>query len=411
MKVEREKRTKGIQGLGIICFVGAVALMFPPASATTITIEGIYSEVNVTVPIMINAVEDVASATINLSYDPSVIVVTAAGNSDFQTFTPNLEFADQGRVKMTAFNIGGGRSGNVTFAELTIVPRGSTGANSSLDIVVEKLSDGKYQPIKFEAKNGFFHIGKKGDSQPSPTPTTSSPSSSSGSSEPEPSPTPTPSPTPSPTSLPTPSPTPSPTPLPTPPSPSPPASPTPATPASPTPSTNATMTVHIQIESVAVEKGETANTTIMINGIGDSELSAARITLNYNHKVVEVESVGGSEFDVFESNVASKGCLKMIGFQMGAAGLKGDIKFAEIKLKAVGKANKNSDLSLEIQELRDNKGNPVHFTRESGSFSVKKTTKTQTGTAGEKEIPTLGVLEIIVAVVGSYFFVSRRKQE
>jgi hypothetical protein len=48
--------------------------MFSHASATTITINDTFSEANVTVPIMINDVEDVAAATINLSYDPSIIV-------------------------------------------------------------------------------------------------------------------------------------------------------------------------------------------------------------------------------------------------------------------------------------------------------------------------------------------------
>jgi zona occludens toxin (predicted ATPase) len=52
------------------------------ASATAIITIGdsdIFSEVDVTVPLMINDVEDVAAATIKVSYDSSVIVVTDVG--------------------------------------------------------------------------------------------------------------------------------------------------------------------------------------------------------------------------------------------------------------------------------------------------------------------------------------------
>ena len=275
-------------------FIFFVIIMFSPASATTILINDTFSETNVTVLIMINDVEDVAAATINLSYDPSVIVVTDAGNSNFQTFIPNLLFADKGWVKMTAYNFGGGMSGNVKFAELTIAPRGSKGQSSELDIDVETLSDSDYKPIDAEVKSGFFYIGKESDSQPSPEPS------------PSPSPTPTSTPSDDAATLPaSPSPLPSPSPSPTPstnetipPSPSP--TPTPLLPA--LKQTPAVMTVHVQVGTVTVEKGETANASIMIKGIGEEGLSCARITLNYDSSVVEVESVGGSEFDTFVEN-------------------------------------------------------------------------------------------------------------
>ena len=132
------------------------------SAATTITIEDICSKTEVTASIMINDVVDVAAATINLSYDPSVIVVTNKKeddfHSDFDSFTPNLVFADKGWVKMTAFHITN-LSGDVKFAELTIAPReGSEGKISKLDIDVEMLSDSSYNPIPATAIDGYFGI-------------------------------------------------------------------------------------------------------------------------------------------------------------------------------------------------------------------------------------------------------------
>jgi len=128
------------------------------ATTTTVMIEDIFSEVNVTVPLMINEVDDVAAATIKVSYDPSVIVVTDVGNSDFESFTPNLWYADEGWVKMTGYNTVGGLSGDVIFAELTIEPRGGYGESSELTIEVETLSDSVGAPIDAEVKNGSFTI-------------------------------------------------------------------------------------------------------------------------------------------------------------------------------------------------------------------------------------------------------------
>ena len=128
------------------------------ATGTTVTIGDIFSETNVTVPLMINNVEDVAAATIKVSYDPSVIVVTDAGNSDFESFTPNLWYAEEGWVKMTGYNTVEGLNGDVKFAELTIEPRGSYGEFSELIIEVETLSDSVGAPIDAEVKNGSFTI-------------------------------------------------------------------------------------------------------------------------------------------------------------------------------------------------------------------------------------------------------------
>ena len=130
------------------------------ASGTTIiTIGDVFSADDVTVPVMINNVEDVAVVTINVSYDPSVIRVTDAGDSDFQVFyRPNLYYADKGWVRMGALQIGDGLSGDVKFAELTITPVGSPGENTDLEIEVITLFDSENKLIKAAVKNGSFTI-------------------------------------------------------------------------------------------------------------------------------------------------------------------------------------------------------------------------------------------------------------
>jgi len=150
----------------LISLLFVLFIMSSSASATaiiTISDGNIFSEANVTVPLMINDVEDVAVATIKISYDPSVIVVTDVGNSDFKSFTPNIWYAEEGWVKMTGYKTVGGLSGDVKFAGLTIAPRGSYGEISNLSIDVESLSDSAYKTIDATVITGFFYIGMNGD--------------------------------------------------------------------------------------------------------------------------------------------------------------------------------------------------------------------------------------------------------
>ena len=142
-------------------FIFILSLFFigiPSVAATTVTIGDVCSEKTVTATIMINDVKDVASATIKLSYDPSIIVVASIGNSDFPAFIPNIAFAEEGWVMMTGFKTGGGLSGDVKFAEITIAPRGSAGQISKLDLNVEKLSDSGWKPISASVVDGHFGV-------------------------------------------------------------------------------------------------------------------------------------------------------------------------------------------------------------------------------------------------------------
>jgi hypothetical protein len=130
------------------------------SAATTITIEDICSKTEVTASIMINDVVDVATATIKVAYNSSVIEVTNAAKGDFPSFFSYIN-ADNGWVNMTAYTIEDeGLSGDVKFAELTIAPReGSEGQISKLDIDA-KISDSAQPPntIPATAIGGYFGI-------------------------------------------------------------------------------------------------------------------------------------------------------------------------------------------------------------------------------------------------------------
>ena len=381
--MNKELRKKGARRRGnriIIPLLFVLFIMSSSASATAIITIGdsdIFSEVDVTVPLMINEVDDVAAATIKVSYDPSVIVVTDVGNSDFESFTPNLWYADDGWVKMTAYQVGSGISGDVKFAELTITPKGSNGEFSNLEIAIETLSDSKGESIYAEVGNRAFYIGKSSDGSDSDSGT----NGGSGGSTPTPTPTPSPTPSVNETIHPTPS---------------------PSQPEEPG-------IVTVQVDDVTVERGELATITITINGVGGVGVSSALINLTYNPGVVRVISAGNSDFDMFVPNIVD-GKVRMVGFQTGAEGLKGDLVFVEIQVKAVGKENESSELELVVKELTDNEGFPVHFEVEDGYFWIRS----EEGTESEPSksfIPTVGVVETIAVIVGSYFVIRLRRRQ
>jgi hypothetical protein len=121
--------------------------------------------------------------------------------------------------------------------------------------------------------------------------------------------------------------------------------------------------------------------------------------LEYNPSVVKIESAGGgSEFDKFVWDVPSEGKLKMFALETGAK-VKGDIKFAELKLRAIGKENESSELGLEVKRLKDDNNQDVPFEVKNGCLLIKPS----------KAIPTLSMLEIIALVTGTYFIIRMRR--
>lgn len=148
----------------ILLFFLLFTLAILPASATTITIGDIFSETDATVSIMINDVTDVAIAGVDVTYNPSVIVVTDVDLGEFDRYAPEFIDNESGRVRIGGYNLEEGLNGNVRLANLTLSPKGSYGEISDLDIeITSELKDSSNNPIEPDVIDGFFYIGKNGD--------------------------------------------------------------------------------------------------------------------------------------------------------------------------------------------------------------------------------------------------------
>lgn len=241
----------------------------------------------------------------------------------------------------------------------------------SLEINTEGVPEGEFV-ISAGGIQKTVYLGVTPTPTPTPTPT------SNGNEGNIPDTTATPTPPPSPSATVTPAPSTSPSPLPSP---------------SPAPGI---ITVHI--DALTVASGEVVTATIRIEGIGGAGLSSARITLTYDPDVVTVLSAESSDFDKFTANIEN-GMVRMIGFQTGLDGVTGDVTFAQLHLKAVGKDGTTSALGLEVNELVDNVGTLLvernDYEVEAGSFTV--------GSAGEPEPvfePSNSLIFVIVGIVG-----------
>ena len=146
----------------LILSVCLILFTILPGSATTITIGDIFSETEVTTSLMINDVTDVITGGVEVTYDPSVIVVTGAKKGDFPSFIVNLEDAAEGKVRMGGYHVEG-LNGDVKLAELTMAPQGSYGEISNLAITVVELVDSEHKTIDAAVIDGFFYIGANGD--------------------------------------------------------------------------------------------------------------------------------------------------------------------------------------------------------------------------------------------------------
>ena len=114
-----------------------------PASATTIiSIENAFtmSGENTVTSIMINNVSNLGVADINLTFDPSVVHVLSAGNSDFDFFHALIDNST-GVVRMGGIDYGDGLNGDIKLAEITLKPVGNHGAATALSAKINELKE------------------------------------------------------------------------------------------------------------------------------------------------------------------------------------------------------------------------------------------------------------------------------
>jgi hypothetical protein len=364
------------------------------ATATTVSVgsAAITEGGSTIIPLQIeNAATEISCATILLSYDSTIARVTEVSNGDFDKLVYNADDA-QGQTTLVVYQTGAsGLSGTIKIGDLTLA--GINAGTTSLVPQITTLKDNGGNSISADVAIGTFTVRSAGGSGGS-----SGGSSGGGG-------TSTPSPTPTPSTMPSTSPSLTPTP-----------SSVSAT-AIPRPSGSAE-SGFITVHSAAVRagKGDEVTVPIMISDVGGEGLSSARITLTYDPKVVNVLNAENSDFDEFVSNI-EKGQVRMIGFQTGLEGLTGDVTFAQLHLKAVGRDGTTSALGLEVQELVDNHG--ILLVEEHNDYEVQAGSFT-VGSAGEPEtvsessnslVFVIGIVGMLLAVIiGFYLFVLLKRR-
>lgn len=370
----------------IVVLMLILSMSSATATSTSISIGSTDTTVgkSVTLPLMIeNADEEISCVTILLSYNSAIAQVTSVSNSGFDAFVYNPDNA-QGRTTIVAYQTGEtGLQGTIKIADVTV--KAISAGSSSLNLQIETLKNNAGATVSADVISGSFTAKSSGGNGGN---------GGNGGSTPTSSPTPTPSPTPSTNVTITPSP-----------------SPSPSQPAEPG-------IVTVQVDDVTVERGELATITITIKGVGGKGLSSALIDLTYDPKIVKVVSAENSNFDEFMPSI-EKGEVRMVGYQAGAEGLKGDVLFAEIQVKAVGKTGESSGLELEVKGLMDNVGKELKehedFNVEDGSFMIASIVAAGSTPVAEEPskplIPTVGVVGTIAVIVGSYFVIRLRRRQ
>jgi hypothetical protein len=107
----------------------------------------------------------------------------------------------------------------------------------------------------------------------------------------------------------------------------------------------------VSIGDIFVKPGENAVMQIMIDNV--TNLGVADINLSFDASVVHVVSVTNSDFDFLHAVIDnSTGVVRIGGVDYGD-GLNGNVKLAEISLKAVGNHGEISALDLSINELKE----------------------------------------------------------
>ena len=131
-------------------------------SATTVSIENIYVEPgsHATASVMVNDVLDLGVADINLTFNSSVVSISAVENSEFD-FKHAVINNSNGIVRIGAFQMSsGGLNGNVKIAEVMMDAVGSTGDTSILDLYINELKEvgTPETAISAQADDGTFAI-------------------------------------------------------------------------------------------------------------------------------------------------------------------------------------------------------------------------------------------------------------
>lgn len=121
--------------------------------------------------------------------------------------------------------------------------------------------------------------------------------------------------------------------------------------------------------------GENVTTSIIISNI--INVGTADISLTYNQLVVHVTAVESSDFDLMDATIDnSSGLTRIAAIQAASPGLTGNVRLANITLRAVGSGGESCALNLTINELKEADPDEISIpaTTHNGTFTILETT-------------------------------------
>jgi len=133
--------------------------------------------------------------------------------------------------------------------------------------------------------------------------------------------------------------------------------------------------ITISIGNISVLPGGNATTSIVIHNI--INVGTADIFLCYNQSIVHVIAVNDSDFDFMDTIIDNSSGMTRIGtYQISSDGLNGEVKLADVRLKAVGSEGDFCTLNLTINELKEAGPEEISIpaTPHNGSFTITDTT-------------------------------------
>ena len=129
----------------------------------------------------------------------------------------------------------------------------------------------------------------------------------------------------------------------------------------------------VSVGSATVGEGETAVVSIMIEDVEDAK--AASIILNYNKDVVHVTDIGDTQFSMETSKTIDNTTGEAIYAAMQLTGsLSGDVRLANVTLKAVGEAGDSSYLNITVLSLQNSSYEEIPRSISDGMFTISETT-------------------------------------
>ena len=131
----------------------------------------------------------------------------------------------------------------------------------------------------------------------------------------------------------------------------------------------------ISIGDAGALVGENVTAPIITSNI--INVGTADISLSYNQSVVHVTAVDSSDFDFMDATIDNSGGITRIAaIQAASPGLTGNVRLANVTLKAVGSGGESCALNLTINELKEASPEEISIpaTTHNGTFTILETT-------------------------------------